>query len=171
MRGKTRKLSFCALMCAFSVAAMFLASVIPVGRLGIVGIACFFTIAAVIEAGKKGGLAVYVCSAFLSFLLVPVKGAPLIYTVFFGYYPIVKSFAEKRKSRVLEWVIKIAVLNAAATLLLFVFKGLIYDFVNLDRSIWLIILAFNVVFVIFDIGVSMVIDFYMERISDRVRKN
>ena len=98
MKKKSRFIAVCAMFSALSVAVLYIASFFPTGRLGMVAAAALFGIAAVIEATVKGGCAVYVVTALLGFLVVPEKSAPLLYALFFGYYPIIKSVAENRKS-------------------------------------------------------------------------
>jgi len=50
----------------------------------------------------------------LSCLLLPDKGIAVAYTLFFGYYPILKSLLEKYLPRWLVWVCKFAAFNLAA---------------------------------------------------------
>ena len=169
MKKKSRFIAVCAMLAALSVAVLYIASVSPTGRLGIVAASSLLGIAAVIEATVKGGCAVYVVTALLGFLIVPEKSAPLLYTLFFGYYPIIKSIAENRKSRALEWLIKLLSANAALTAILLLFSGLVRDFLGLDWGMLPIYAVFNVCFVIFDIGVSKVIGLYLARISKHIK--
>ena len=72
-------------MAALTVACLYLASAFPTGQVGIVAVASLFTIAAVIEAGIKHAALLYAVCAILSFLMIPLKGVAIIYTLFFGY--------------------------------------------------------------------------------------
>ena len=162
MKKKSRFIAVCAMLAALSVAILYIASVSPTGRLGIVAASSLLGIAAVIEATVKGGCAVYVVTALLGFLIVPEKSAPLL-------YPIIKSIAENRQSRALEWLIKLLSANAALTAILLLFSGLVKDFLGLDWGMLPIYAVFNVCFVIFDIGVSKVIGLYLARISKHIK--
>ena len=121
MKKSTKKISVCALLCALSVAVLYIASVMPTGQLGITAIASLLGISAVIETDIKGGIAVFAATSVLGFLVIPEKSALLLYVLFFGYYPILKSIAEKQKSRVTEWIMKLFTANAALSVIIFLF--------------------------------------------------
>lgn len=164
MSRKTRKITVAALLSAISVVFLYFAAIIPTGQMGFIALSCISGVAAVIECGMGGGIGVYVCASLLSFLILPNKNPSFIYMLFFGYYPILKSIAEKQKSRVLEWIVKLAVFNVAAVVILRVFSLLTFSGVFEKLTLPVIIVALNVVYVVFDIGVSKVIGYYMARI-------
>jgi len=157
-------------MTALSVIAMYGASVIPTGQLGVLAAASLFGVAAVVEGGIPAGAAVYGGSSLLGFLLVPNKNAVLLYLLFFGYYPILKAWAEKRKSRMAEWLIKLAVVNAALAVIFFAVSVVFIDLSKLGGSYAAAFLLCNAVFILFDIGVSRLTAFYVTRISGRIRR-
>ena len=167
-KNKTRRLTLTAVFTALSVAFMYLSAVFPTGQLGFLGVSSLLGVAAVIEYGIPGGIFVFAGTAILGLLIVPDKMLVVLYAMFFGYYPILKSLAEKVRSRVFEWVIKLAVFNIALTLILFAFKFVLFDFSFLKDSYILLYLFCNVVFALFDIGVSRVISFYIARISSKI---
>ena len=167
-RDKTKRLTLTAVFTAFSVAFMYLSSVFPTGQLGFMGVSSLLGVAAVIEYKIAGGIFVFAGTALIGLLIVPDKMMVVLYSMFFGYYPILKSLCERLKSRVLEWVVKIGVFNIALTLILFVFKFVLFDFSFLNNSYIVLYLFCNVVFVLFDIGVSRVIVFYISRISSKI---
>ena len=167
-KNKIRRLTLTAVFTAFSVVFMYLSAVLPPGQLGFLGISSLFGVAAVIEYGIAGGLFVFAGTAVIGLIILPDKMLILLYAMFFGYYPILKSLAEKCRSRILEWIIKLVVFNTALTLILFVFKFVLFDFSFLNDSYLLLYIFCNIVFVLFDIGVSRVIAFYLNRISAKI---
>ena len=158
-------------MIAYSVVALFVGSLLPTGQLGFAALASLFGIAAVIEAGLKGGISVFICSLILGFILTTDKNTAILYGMFFGYYPIVKYFAEKVPIRPLEWIIKLAVLNIALTAIIEIFKNLIFAVQNLTESLLVVYLGANVVFIIFDLGVTRAMSFYIKRLSVKHRNS
>lgn len=169
MAKKSRLIAICAILTAFSVIFLYISAVVPTGQIGFVAVASLFGIAAVIETGIKGGAFVFAGSAVLSFIIVPDKLAALLYVLFFGYYPVMKSLAEKMKNRLSEWCVKLLVFNAALTVILLAFSEIIYSFINFNKSVLTIYVLFNICFVIFDFGVSKAIGFYINKISKRIR--
>ncbi len=91
--------------------------------------------------------------------------------MFFGYYPIIKSLAERVRPVILNWVIKLAVFEAAFSVIWFLFKSLIFDSRYLETHIIVIYLAGTAAFIVFDIGLTRLIGFYIHRISKNIRKN
>ena len=166
-RRNTRYITVCALMIALSCVSLCFGSLLPTGQLGFAALAALFGVAAVVETGLKGGAAVYICSLVLSLLISSAKAPSVLYGLFFGYYPLMKSFAEHRKSRVVEWVIKMVVLNAALTVIVLLFRGLVFDIQSLTDSLAVIYIAANIVFVVFDLGVTKVVGFYISNVQKR----
>ena len=108
----------------------------------------------------------------------PIFGEPeskILYISFFGYYPILKSVIEKINKPVIEWLLKLTVFNAAAVvsyfILSFVFDISFDDFGKLGQyGAYIFLAAANIVFVIYDIGVSRVAGLYMYRLHSKIRK-
>ncbi len=169
MKKQTKTITLGAVFTALSVIFIYISVFVPTGQLGFLALASLFGIAAVIEAGISCGILVYAATAILGFLLIPDKASMILYAAFFGYYPVLKSLAEKIKNRVAEMAVKLVVLNIALTAIIVLFSVMMFDLNILGGNKVLIYIAANVVFVIFDFGVSKVIDFYLNRISRRMK--
>ena len=96
----------------------------------------------------------------------------LLYLIFFGLWPMVKSLLERMPSRVLEWVCKLAVCNLALVVLWFGLKALFLPFLPAALSqTWMVFGAGNLGFVLYDVGFSKLIAFYTTRVDRVLRKN
>ena len=170
MRGKktVRRVAFTAVFTALSAAFLYIASVIPTGQLGFLGIASLCGIAAVVEYGLAGGLFVYIGTGLLGLFLVPSKTLVGLYAVFFGVYPIVKALSE-RFGRIAEWCVKLAFFNATLSAALFALKMTLFDLTEVRYGIYLLYALGNIVFAIFDIAVSRAISAYMAKIHPRIK--
>lgn len=84
---------------ALSVALMALVSIIPNLELALPAISGLFVAVIVIEVDKKWALGVWAAVSLLSLIVVPNKAAAIIYAVFFGYYPVLKSVLESKTPR------------------------------------------------------------------------
>jgi len=157
-------------MTACSVVLLYLASLLPVQRLGIVAISSLFGIAAVIEAGLAADVFVFIGSSLVGWLVVPDKSVILIYTLFLGYYPIVKSLAEKLGKPAAQWCIKLAVFNAALSAAWFLFSSLVFAPGIHKLGTAVVFIAGNAAFILYDIGLTKLISFYIVRISKNIRK-
>jgi hypothetical protein len=170
MNKRTRKLTLTALMSALTIVFLYIAAVFPTGQLGFVAVASLFGIAAVIEGGLISGLLVFVISALLGFLIIPTKTVLLSYVLFFGYYPVLKSLIERIRKLPIEWVLKLVLFNGALTAFWFLFRELVFSIQLANYGTAVVYIIGNVVFIIFDFGVSKMIGFYIARISKNLKK-
>ena len=171
--NNTKKIALSSLMIALCSLFM-LTSYFPYLTISISFFAGIFIMVLVIEINKKWALLSYFVSAILVSLLAEPE-AKLLYVVFFGYYPIIKSLFEGLKSRVLEYILKFLIYNTAIVLAYTVIAemfgvplGDMNEF-GKHTSLILLIVA-NVLFPIYDIALSRVAAFYMIRLHDKVTK-
>lgn len=122
---KTRQLTFSAILTALSVVLLFIAGVMPTGRLALVALASLLPAAAVLHCGLGWGAAVYVLSSILALLLLPAKGSAVLYCLLLGHYGVLKSLIERIGKLPLEWVCKIVLYGALLSLLYFAFQWLL----------------------------------------------
>lgn len=95
IQKRTQKLTLCAMLCALGVILMAIGALIEVLDLSTAALASLLCVFAVIELGRGYPWAVWAITSLLSLLLLPQKTPALFYTVFLGYYPILKSYLER----------------------------------------------------------------------------
>ena len=165
MKGNTRALSQTALSTAGAVVVLYMATFIPTMRLTMAAIAALFVAVCVIEGGLKYGALCFVATSILGFLIVPDRVAALLFITFFGAYPLVKSIAERQKSQVIAWVVKLVVFLAILTLYMTLLRELIFlAILAEDWAWWIVYGAGALIFIVYDIGMSKLIGLYLVRI-------
>ena len=169
----TKKITLCGLVAALSVVIM-LTSYFPYLTYTIPAIAGLFMMIPLIECGAVWGFATYAASAFIVFITGETE-AKILYVMFLGYYPILKSVIEKINRQIIEWTLKLLCFNVAAIAFYYVstivFNVSFDDFGEWGKYGALLFLALcNVVFVIYDIGISRVASYYMFALHDKVKK-
>ena len=164
MRRDTRKITLSALFSALCVVALYIASIWPTGVFGLVAFASLFIAAAVVEMGVASGVYVFVVSSALSMLILPNRAAAILFVLFFGYYPIVKSIIERVAHAALQWMIKLAVFNASLTVIWFLFRELLLPFSGGYPGFAVVYLGGSAVFAVFDYGYTKLIWFYIDRV-------
>ena len=92
----------------------------------------------------------------------------MMYAAFFGYYPVIKSFLESKLPRVVEWIVKFLIFNAAMVLayviIIFVFGMPLDEMEEFGQYAVPILLGMgNVVFFVYDIALTRVIGAYLHR--------
>lgn len=172
MRQKKRAISITipAILAGVGLLLLYLSALAPSGRWAVVAVAGLLTAAAVITVGLWGGLACYAVTGLLGLLLVPDRLNVLLYLLFFGIYPVIKSLLERICPQWLGFLGKLAFFNGVLTVFFFAFSALFLPALPealTDRS-WLLYLAGNVVFIVYDFGFTKLISFYGERLSKAV---
>ncbi len=167
---KTLKITVTAMSAAITLVLLYLASVMPSGRLAMTVCASLPAVAAVVESGIGGGLAVFAGSALLALILSPDKTAVLMFVLFFGWYPVIKSLIERLRRPVFEWIVKFLVFNAAVTVMWCLFRAALFE-----GQVWYkygalaIYGAGNVIFAVYDMCISRIAGFYVTRISNHLK--
>lgn len=170
--GGAARVALVGVFSALSVVVLYLAAVTPTGQLGVVAIAGLMPAAAVVSANLPAGVFCYAATGILGVLLSPDKGGALLYLVFFGLYPLVKCVIERKHKLPLEWACKLIFFNLALTACWFFLRAaLLSGLPTFFEQLWVLYLAGNVVFVIYDVGFSKLIALYAARIDKAVRRS
>lgn len=169
MRRKSAaaKVAYPAILSALALVLVYVGSVAPSGSWGIVAAAGLLPAAAVISVGLKAGFLCWAATAILAFLLVPDKFCVLLFGALFGLYPMVKSLIEQLRKKPLEYVLKLVFFNAAFTAVYLVMSAAVAASLPqvLGSSVWVLYLAANVVFLLYDYGFSKLIALYIARVQ------
>lgn len=151
---KTRYTTISGMVSALSVVIMLLTNIMP-SMMYVIPIITGAIVFAVNEIiGKKWALGVFFVTSFISFVLLTDKEAALNYTLFFGYYPLLKPLYEKLP-KVLSWGVKVLTFNVAlitiGLIVTFIFKLPFLDEDMGKFTIPIFAVLFNIVFVMYDI--------------------
>ena len=171
----TKKLTVCALLAALGVVIMYLGSLVDLLDISMAVIASLLCVIAVIEYGKGAPWMVFAATALLSLLLLPGNKSPaLFYTVFFGFYPILKEKIEK-KSKVVSWVLKEIIFNVClipmVLLTVFLFIDPTKNTLVNPITISIAVILAEAVFVMYDIAMTRLISFYILKLRKRLKLN
>ncbi len=172
---KTGKLALGGVFTALAVVLLLL-TVSPVATIGTVALAALCGIPVVVELGRKAGLLHFVAVALLAWLIVPGMEGKLFYTLFFGWYTIVKAWIEqKHLSPIKEWGVKIALFlvalggNAIAYAFLISSTSPKWD----TETIVTVIVAYVLLtglFLVYDRCLTGLVGVYMTRLRPMVRR-
>lgn len=149
---------------------LWLACMVPSGRIGLTGAAGLFPVAAVLAAGRAAGYLCWAASALLGLFLLPDKGVALLYLIFLGLYPVVKTTS--RACGACPWSgCASCLLQRGLSLFWFALRALFLPDppVWLGERTWLLYLAGNLIFVLYDVGLSRLIALVMARMPGRRR--
>jgi hypothetical protein len=171
MSKKTRMLTLSAMMTALAVTMLYIASLWPTGQVGLTAIASLFVAAALIESGITSAISVFITSSVLALLIVPNRITPLLFVIFLGYYPIIKSIIEKRWHIIFQILFKLLIFNIALFVFWYFISQLLFAFIDMDIHTVFIFIGGSFVFLLYDYGFTKLIWFYINRISISRSKN
>ncbi len=168
-QNNTKRLTVCAMLAALGVILLYAGSIIEVIDASVSVLASLACVFAVIEYGKGAPWLVFAVTAILSLILLPNKSPAVMYTLFFGFYPILKEKLEKL-GKTLCWVLKEAVFNTALVIIFIVMKLLLFLPDGIPLMLYVIaVVLFEALFVLYDIALTRLISFYVYRLRDRFK--
>ena len=112
-REQSVRIALGGMLGAGSLVILWLACIVPSGWLGLTAVAGLFPVTATLYAGRAAGYMCWAAGSLLGLVLLPNKGIPLLYLVFLGLYPVVKSRIEGLRRGAVEWLLKLIFFNAA----------------------------------------------------------
>lgn len=174
VKSSTFRIAFCSVIAALSVVLMIVTSFIPIGTYALPCFSGILIVAVVIEYGWKWAAAVFAAVSLLSLFISADKEAVLYFIALFGYYPILKGVFEKHiKNRVLQYILKFVVFNAAAILSFFIATLLLSvpleEFEIFGVYLPALFLLFgNVFFAFYDYAVTVIVSQYVLKIRDKI---
>lgn len=163
------KVSLGGIVSALCLVLMFLTAVFPPLNITLPLFAGMLMTVVAIEVSSSWAWVTYATVAILSFFITPDKEAAIFFTVFFGFYPILKDTLEKIKSKILKWLLKFVVFNIAIVIIyqltvkLLGTVDLIEEFGFMKQFMLPgLIIMFNGIFILYDITLSMVKTAYLK---------
>ena len=156
---------YAAVFGALALVFLYFGTLVPTGRWGMAALAGLMPAVAVISAGMSSGVICWLGVSVLAFFVIPDKLMALLFGILFGLYPVVKCKVESLRHMALEYLLKLAFFNLSFTALFFTMKAAVLDALPVAlRVVWLLYLAGNVVFLVYDYGFTKLISMYMARI-------
>jgi hypothetical protein len=172
MRGNsidTKGLALNGILGALTVISLLFATVLPTNRLSLYALSSFFISIIIIEYGIKSGWLFFAATGLLSIFLIPDKLGIIPYIIFFGIYGIVKVYIERIQSKVLEYFLKVVYFNICILIAVFFIKGVFLQSITVKLPWWLIIVALELVFIIYDYVYTLFIAYYRGKLKKILR--
>ncbi|MCC0638429.1 hypothetical protein [Clostridioides sp. ES-S-0001-02] len=160
------KVAYGGVLLALNVILLTLTNIIPVNTLFIMGLASLLVSIVMMEWGFKSGIAFYIGSVALGFIVMASKSQWIVYSLTFGIYGIVKYFIEKDRSIYIEYLMKVVFANIMIVILYFILRTIVYIPINI-----IIVASFEVAFIIYDYVYSSFIEYYNNRLRKMLFKN
>lgn len=145
-------------MAALGVALMYAGALFEVLDLSTAAIASICVLLVLTELGGRYAWLTYAVTGVLSLLLLPQKFAAVLFLGFLGFYPMAKSFFERRFRGWRCLVLKFLLLNGCTFLMLLAVRYVVAE------ALWFEIMTLvlvNIVFVVYDIALTRLLRAYV----------
>ncbi|MCX7615091.1 MAG: hypothetical protein N2Z65_04990 [Clostridiales bacterium] len=162
----TSALALGAIISAISIGLLYAAGMLPTMRIALSALAGVFSAVILIKYGVMHAILVFASTSIISLIIVPAKIPGLMYTAFFGYYPILKYFYEKLQNILLEIALKLLTFNIIFTIMISISTRLvgIEHLFTLIAPLFLY-LAANFAFLFYDIAFTFLITQFKSRFN------
>lgn len=161
---------------SLSLACLALSSIFPFAEYSSPALAGILLVVLVIDINKKTAFVAYGAISILAVFIMPNKEAVIIFVGFLGYYPILKSFFEQFKSRVVEYLLKFLLFNIMIFMSYFVIINLFGITEILDDmggfsqyGIYGLLALGNIAFLVYDFALTRLILTYIQKIKPKLR--
>ncbi len=173
---ESSKAALCGIVAALAVVIMMITYISPVLVYTAPPLAGVILLLIVNEIGFSRAVGTYVTVSLLSLFLIADKEAATFFTCFFGYYPILRIFLDKKiKLKTIKRIIKFVVFNlsllSCVGVSMYIFNIDYSDFTDGGKyAIYIFWGIMNFIFILFDFLVAKLQIFYFLRLQKRFRK-
>ena len=158
---KTKKLTTAALLTALCVVFVSLSCLLPAGSWVMLAAASMIPAVVVLRCGLGWAALCYAAAALLTLLLFPGRLKGLLFVLVLGHYGLLKSLIERLRKLPLEWVCKLLLFNGTLALCWWLYSTVFAAGLS-QPPLWMLLLA-NGVFVLYDLGYSAMIGWFVRR--------
>lgn len=170
---KAKDVSAGGIFTGICTAALYFASIVPTTSVALTALAGLMPALALFHCGAAVGFMVYLASAIIAALIAPVKSYVIIFAAVFGLYPLIKCFADKIGSKFIRIPLKLIIANIQIGFLIFVYSKLLFGSAVLQKileyGIPYMFIFLNIVFFVYEAGITQFFDMYKHRILNTSR--
>ena len=171
----TFKITYTAIIIALCEVFLLATGLFPFATYALPAIAGMLLCSVMVEFGGKTAYLAYFAASILGLFIAPDKEAAIMFFIFFGHYPISKAYFERIGRRWLEIILKLLSFNtimiSAYAILIYIvgMKELLEGFSDFGKfTLPILLILANIVFIVYDIGLTRVIKFYVFIIKPRI---
>lgn len=163
---KSKDMAYLGVLLGLNQIFIILSSVIETNTIILFAAAALIIGIIIVEFGGKGGILFYIASCLLGFFLTFNKIEFITYIIFFGLYSIVKHILEiKITNKSILYAAKFFYFNIALIAMYIIVKM----FIPFNLAWWMI-LAAQVLFIIYDYAFAIFITYYVKNIKPKIKK-
>ena len=167
MKENIRKIALASIFASLSVALLAVGALFELLDLTVAAFCSFLIFISVIEIKGKYPFLIYLTTSVLSIIIVPLSTAGLYYIAFFGYYPILRTFLQK-KNKLLSKILCFILFNVTMACLMLLFKQ-IFALQNEPYYIYILLLVVsNIFYVCLDKALNIFAFLYFKKLRNKI---
>jgi len=171
-RGSAHQVSLTAMFAALSLIFLYLAAIWPAGRLSLYFLSSIFVAGMLVEERPAMAFLCYAVVCGLGLLIVPGLLLVVPYALLFGHYGIGKYLLERAvRDKITCFVLKLLYFDLFLAAVYFLAGELLLGSLLAAVPLWVLIVAAQVAFVIYDFLYSRVVLLYEQRIRPRLLRS
>ena len=156
----SKKITFCAMMAGLGILSLLASVIFSSNTIFFYLFSTLFTYICNEEYGKKYGILTFAVITLAGFAIVPNKVSMGLYAMV-GYYPVIKHIIEHFEiPRPAKTLLKIVFASLVGVIAYFIFR----QFVVLELAVGVVFLVAIILFVLYDIALTVGIKFYALRL-------
>jgi hypothetical protein len=167
----TKKITLSASIVALGTVLMVLGGLFDVLDLSACALASLLVAFVYIEIGSPYTYLVWLSTSLLAFVFFSASPLWMEYLLVFGIYPILKAYIERLPRAV--WLLpKLGFINLVLLILYFAFELIFGVPLFTVKGLWIKValwVGLNIVFILYDIFLTVLIRFYIERLRPRFK--
>jgi len=164
---KSRDIAYLGVLLGLNQLFIILSSIIETNTVILFSGAALMVGVIIVDFGGKAGILFYLASSLLGFFLTFNKVEIITYIIFFGMYSLVKYLIEIKIDNILVQILmKYIYFNIS----LFIIYIAVKIFIPLKLAWWML-LGIQIIFFIYDYAFTQFINYYIDKIKPKVRKN
>ncbi len=173
----SHRVSLTAMFASMSLLFLYLASVLPSGRIAMFFLSSIFVMGLVLEEEIGLAFLMFAAVSLLSLPLLPNPYLVIPYVLFFGHYGIGKFYIETHfRDKVVRYIIKLLYYNVALVLIYLLIdladEDLLDTLISFDKiAIWILIPLAELAFVVYDYAFTKVTGYYFNNIRRKLMKD
>lgn len=167
--NSTKVMALGGVLLALSVVCLYFASFIPGFEMTLYAVSSVLVAVMMIESKGRGGWLLYGAVSLISLMILPNKLGAVPYILFFGLYPVVKSYIERIQNTTLQLVVKFGAFTVIMLVLYKLTAGLLFSGAVFDNVPFVGLLAAGeVFFFLYDMILSWLIGYYYRRFYGKI---
>jgi len=177
VRDVSYRVALGGIVAALCLVTMFLAGVLPALYLVLPMIAGVLLMIIAEEVSRSWAFLTYIAVSLLSVFITFDKEAALIFIMLFGHYPILRLFIMKLPTKLLRWIVKLAVFNVCVigyfyvTVYILGLDQLVDEFGEYGKYGAYIMLGMaNGVLIMYDISLDGAYNIYKTRLAPKFKR-